>query len=134
MQEGNEPVRVIRFPPQAAPLANDTTTNKVVTSKYNVFSFLPIFLFEMFSRAAYLYFLLQVGACAIRVSLGWLARIPMSPSVPFKLRCWAWAWPAMLHAIPCIMLVLHDCRQRCRGGAWCHHLGAWARRQPCCLC
>ena len=42
---------------------------QVVTSKYNVVTFLPYFLFEMFSRAAYLYFLLQVrrqggaGAC-----------------------------------------------------------------------
>lgn len=35
-------------------------TNKVVTSKYNVITFLPYFLFEMFSRAAYMYFLLQV--------------------------------------------------------------------------
>lgn len=36
-------------------------TNKVVTSKYNVATFLPLFLFEMFSRAAYLYFLLQAS-------------------------------------------------------------------------
>lgn len=34
--------------------------NGVKTAKYNVVTFLPIFLFEMFSRAAYLYFLLQV--------------------------------------------------------------------------
>lgn len=38
-----------------------TETNKVVTSKYNVVTFLPIFLFEMFSRVAYLYFLIQAG-------------------------------------------------------------------------
>ncbi|GAB4813241.1 hypothetical protein N2152v2_000287 [Parachlorella kessleri] len=36
-------------------------TNRVVTSKYNVVTFLPRFLFEMFSRAAYLYFLLQAA-------------------------------------------------------------------------
>ncbi|EFN58106.1 hypothetical protein CHLNCDRAFT_20630, partial [Chlorella variabilis] len=36
-------------------------SNRVVTSKYNVITFLPIFLFEMFSRVAYLYFLLQAG-------------------------------------------------------------------------
>ena len=34
--------------------------NGIKTAKYNVVTFLPIFLFEMFSRAAYLYFLLQV--------------------------------------------------------------------------
>jgi phospholipid-translocating P-type ATPase (flippase) len=36
-------------------------SNRVVTSKYNIITFLPIFLFEMFSRVAYLYFLLQAG-------------------------------------------------------------------------
>ena len=35
--------------------------NGIKTAKYNVVTFLPIFLFEMFSRAAYLYFLLQAG-------------------------------------------------------------------------
>jgi hypothetical protein len=34
--------------------------NTIKTSKYNVITFFPIFLFEMFSRAAYLYFLVQV--------------------------------------------------------------------------
>lgn len=34
----------------------------MVTSKYNIVTFLPIFLLEMFSRVAYLYFLLQVKA------------------------------------------------------------------------
>ena len=34
--------------------------NSVKTAKYNVVTFLPIFLWEMFSRVAYLYFLLQV--------------------------------------------------------------------------
>jgi magnesium-transporting ATPase (P-type) len=33
--------------------------NAVVTAKYNVFTFLPIFLFKMFSRVAYVYFLFQ---------------------------------------------------------------------------
>ena len=33
--------------------------NSIKTSKYNPVTFLPIFLFEMFSRAAYLYFLIQ---------------------------------------------------------------------------
>jgi hypothetical protein len=44
-------------------------SNRVVTSKYNVITFLPIFLFEMFSRVAYLYFLAQV--LVIRGLLGW---------------------------------------------------------------
>lgn len=33
--------------------------NAITTSKYNLLTFLPIFLFVMFSRVAYLYFLLQ---------------------------------------------------------------------------
>eukprot|EP01025_Chloroclados_australasicus_P031044 TRINITY_DN3132_c0_g4_i1.p1 TRINITY_DN3132_c0_g4~~TRINITY_DN3132_c0_g4_i1.p1 ORF type:complete len:1356 (-),score=176.40 TRINITY_DN3132_c0_g4_i1:580-4509(-) len=33
--------------------------NSITTSKYNILTFLPIFLFEMFSRLAYLYFLAQ---------------------------------------------------------------------------
>ena len=33
--------------------------NAITTSKYNILTFLPIFLFVMFSRVAYLYFLLQ---------------------------------------------------------------------------
>jgi len=35
--------------------------NGIKTSKYNPVTFFPIFLFEMFSRAAYLYFLIQAG-------------------------------------------------------------------------
>ena len=42
-------------------------TNEVITSKYNVATFLPLFLFEMFSRAAYLYFLLQAVLCWIPI-------------------------------------------------------------------
>ena len=34
--------------------------NTIKTAKYNLITFFPIFLFEMFSRAAYLYFLAQV--------------------------------------------------------------------------
>ena len=36
--------------------------NDIKTAKYNVATFLPKFLWEMFSRAAYLYFLFQVRA------------------------------------------------------------------------
>ena len=35
--------------------------NDISTSKYTLITFLPIFLYEVFSRAAYLYFLLQAG-------------------------------------------------------------------------
>lgn len=35
-------------------------TNTVITHKYNPVTFLPIFLYQMFSRVAYLYFLGQV--------------------------------------------------------------------------
>eukprot|EP00210_Caulerpa_lentillifera_P001750 g1680.t1 len=35
--------------------------NAISTSKYNIITFLPIFLFEMFSRVAYLYFLAQAA-------------------------------------------------------------------------
>ncbi len=35
-------------------------SNRVRTAKYNIFNFAPLFLFEMFSRAAYFYFLCQV--------------------------------------------------------------------------
>ncbi len=43
-----------------APAPVNYVNNGVKTAKYNVITFLPIFLFEMFSRVAYLYFLLQV--------------------------------------------------------------------------
>ena len=57
-------VRVIHFAPRADPPPPPpaiAVTNKVITSKYNVVTFLPVFLFEMFSRVAYLYFLIQAG-------------------------------------------------------------------------
>ncbi|KFM22669.1 putative phospholipid-transporting ATPase IA [Auxenochlorella protothecoides] len=53
-------LRVIHFDPQGGTTVDGKTpSNRVVTSKYNPITFLPIFLFEMFSRVAYLYFLLQ---------------------------------------------------------------------------
>lgn len=63
-QDATVSYRQIRFAPQLPAdkvPPNVATTNRVVTSKYNIVSFLPIFLFEMFSRVAYLYFLLQAG-------------------------------------------------------------------------
>ena len=38
--------------------------NAITTSKYNILTFVPIFLFVMFSRVAYLYFLLQARSPA----------------------------------------------------------------------
>jgi Phospholipid-translocating ATPase N-terminal len=45
---------------QAADKKEGFGGNAIKTAKYNVVTFLPIFLFEMFSRLAYLYFLAQV--------------------------------------------------------------------------
>ena len=39
-------------------------TNSVTTAKYNVATFLPRFLFEVFSQVAYFYFLVQVRPSA----------------------------------------------------------------------
>ena len=60
---GGEGVREIHYCPRSGTPSSNTIleTNKVVTSKYNFVTFLPIFLFEMFSRVAYLYFLVQAG-------------------------------------------------------------------------
>jgi len=51
-------------------------SNAIITAKYNVVTFLPIFLFKMFSRVAYLYFLLQ--ACLTY----WQAISPYKPWGP----------------------------------------------------
>ena len=48
--------------------------NAVKTAKYNPVTFLPLFLFSMFSRAAYLYFLSQAA-------LAWWSTV--SPFAPF---------------------------------------------------
>lgn len=58
-----EAVREVHYNPRSPTPLTPTIleTNRVVTSKYNVLTFLPIFLFEMFSRVAYLYFLIQAG-------------------------------------------------------------------------
>jgi hypothetical protein len=48
------------YAPRGTPPANTVlTSNRVITSKYNILTFLPLFLYQMFSRVAYLYFLLQ---------------------------------------------------------------------------
>ena len=51
--------------------AEGFATNDIKTAKYNPATFLPKFLWEMFSRAAYLYFLFQVPA----------ARLTLTPTV-----------------------------------------------------
>ena len=49
--------RRVRLGPSAA--TGGFPGNSVRTSKYNILTFLPIFLFTMFSRVAYLYFAAQ---------------------------------------------------------------------------
>lgn len=49
--------RRVRLGPSAA--NGGFPGNSVRTSKYNIITFLPIFLFTMFSRVAYLYFAAQ---------------------------------------------------------------------------
>ena len=60
-RDGETGTRTIHFGPDATNGESGFVDNTIKTAKYNVATFLPIFLFEMFSRAAYLYFLLQVG-------------------------------------------------------------------------
>ncbi|CAD7701700.1 unnamed protein product [Ostreobium quekettii] len=65
--------RTVYIDPSGETLPGSFKNNSIRTSKYNVITFLPIFLFEMFRRAAYLYFLLQAG-------LSWVDEIsPWSP-------------------------------------------------------
>ena len=75
--------------------------NNVKTAKYNVATFLPIFLFEMFSRIAYLYFLLQARAALCHACLG----RPSGPRMPLAITpCFAlepYMRPAvLLHSLP----------------------------------
>jgi Phospholipid-translocating ATPase N-terminal len=49
--------------PQAGVKDKQFCSNKVRTAKYNVVTFLPIFLAEQFSQVAYFYFLVQVRSC-----------------------------------------------------------------------
>jgi Phospholipid-translocating ATPase N-terminal len=67
--------------------------NGIKTAKYNPVTFAPIFLFEMFSRAAYLYFLIQVR---------------LTPNPAF-LRCWPWGstWLELATAQPSCVLGPH---------------------------
>eukprot|EP00803_Ostreobium_quekettii_P002905 evm.model.scf_903.4 EVM.evm.TU.scf_903.4 scf_903:32108-44084(+) len=53
--------RNVYIDPSGETLPATFKSNAIKTSKYNVATFLPIFLLEMFRRAAYLYFLLQAG-------------------------------------------------------------------------
>lgn len=65
MDTKEEEFREIHFEPKESQNPNleafKSENNRVVTSKYNIVTFLPIFLFEMFTRVAYLYFLIQAG-------------------------------------------------------------------------
>jgi hypothetical protein len=58
----------------------DFVGNGIRTAKYNVLTFGPIFLWEMFSRAAYFYFLIQARPCCARgAAMRAVARQPRRP-------------------------------------------------------
>ena len=60
-QSSSAPAEDIRMVPLDGGRETDGfLSNNIKTAKYNPVTFLPIFLFEMFSRIAYLYFLFQV--------------------------------------------------------------------------
>ena len=62
--------------------------NAIKTAKYNPVTFLPIFLFEMFSRVAYLYFLFQVcSSHAVKPTLGSHPQHPVSSASCLPLSC-----------------------------------------------
>lgn len=75
---GEGPSRVVHLGSSA--VNEDFTGNVIKTAKYNVATFLPIFLFEMFSRAAYLYFLLQV--LHLRAGKALLSQPPVGHELP----------------------------------------------------
>ena len=51
------------------------TGNSIRTSKYNILTFLPLFLIFMFKRVAYLYFLTQVlSQLSHAIPLSWKAQ------------------------------------------------------------
>jgi len=55
-------------------------TNSVTTAKYNVATFLPRFLFEVFSQVAYFYFLVQVRTLTPTPTLTLSLVLPLVPS------------------------------------------------------
>ena len=63
-------------------------TNDIKTAKYNPATFLPKFLWEMFSRAAYLYFLFQVLHAPPVTRLAHFARRLPSASMISGLQSW----------------------------------------------
>jgi hypothetical protein len=56
--------------------------NRVKTGKYNAFTFLPLFLIEMFSRAAYAYFLCQVRKPNPSLTHRWTPQLSSTPHTP----------------------------------------------------
>lgn len=59
-EEDDGTSRVVYAGPGAASFQQRFCGNDIHTAKYNVVTFVPVFLFTMFSRVAYLYFLSQV--------------------------------------------------------------------------
>lgn len=105
-----EKTRIVYIDPAAQKAAGqEFVSNRVVTSKYNVITFLPIFLFEMFSRVAYLYFLLQVcypdieagGQCkeAEQEQQNRVARPALLPGVAAETGMPPWPYPTLLFPV-----------------------------------
>jgi Phospholipid-translocating ATPase N-terminal len=63
LKEGEIPGKSTRVELNGGKPNEGFPANSISTSKYNPVTFLPIFLFEMFSRVAYLYFLIQASVC-----------------------------------------------------------------------
>lgn len=64
--------------------------NEIRTSKYGLVNFLPVFLFTMFRRVAYLYFLAQVHfASCLSKTVTWITMVSSSGCKPRQrlLRC-----------------------------------------------
>lgn len=87
--------------------------NNIKTAKYNLITFLPIFLFEMFSRAAYLYFLAQVRFCCTTLHCGtlFLLRHIALPALCLPSHTWPTYTRPNWHT--CVFIPAHAWRTSC---------------------
>jgi len=80
--KGEKKTRVVHMNDGQA--TGDFVGNGIRTAKYNVLTFAPIFLWEMFSRAAYFYFLIQARALPRAGGVVTAAPYPnRTPLIPF---------------------------------------------------
>ncbi len=80
--KGEKKTRVVHMNDGQA--TGDFVGNGIRTAKYNVLTFAPIFLWEMFSRAAYFYFLIQARALPRAGGVVTAAPYPnRAPLIPF---------------------------------------------------